>query len=122
MQKYLHDLAAWNAVPTEEQERIVGRTKVADIELDDGVKPTSAHNAVNTIVENGVEVKILRNNMPFGHASTGEFGTYFIGYSRTPRPPSRCWRTCSSAGLPGTTTAFWISAGRSLAASSSVPR
>jgi len=23
--------------------------------------------------------------MPFGHAGSGEFGTYFIGYSRSPR-------------------------------------
>ena len=40
VQKYLHDLAAWNALPVEEQERIIGRTKLADIELDDTVKPT----------------------------------------------------------------------------------
>jgi putative iron-dependent peroxidase len=85
VQKYLHDLAAWNALSTEAQERIIGRTKLSDIELDDSVKPTSAHNALNTIIENGKEIKILRDNMPFGHAGSGEFGTYFIGYSRSPR-------------------------------------
>jgi len=85
VQKYLHDLAAWNALPTEAQERIIGRTKLSDIELDDSVKPTSAHNALNTIVENGKEIQILRDNMPFGRAGSGEFGTYFIGYSRSPR-------------------------------------
>ncbi len=85
VQKYLHDLAAWNALPTEAQERIVGRTKLSDIELDDTVKPTSAHNALTTIVEDGKEIKILRDNMPFGRASQGEFGTYFIGYARSPR-------------------------------------
>jgi len=84
VQKYLHDLAAWNALSAEEQERIIGRTKLSDIELDDS-KPTSAHNALTTIVENGKEVKILRDNMPFGRAAHGEFGTYFIGYSRSPR-------------------------------------
>ncbi|HEX8827036.1 MAG TPA: Dyp-type peroxidase [Xanthobacteraceae bacterium] len=85
VQKYLHDLAGWNALSVEAQERIIGRTKLADIELDDNVKPTSAHNALTTIVENGKEIKILRDNMPFGSVAQGEFGTYFIGYARSPR-------------------------------------
>lgn len=84
VQKYLHDLDGWNALATEAQERIIGRTKLSDIELDDSIKPTSAHNALTTIVENGKEIKILRDNMPFGRAAHGEFGTYFIGYSRSP--------------------------------------
>jgi porphyrinogen peroxidase len=85
VQKYLHDLDAWNGLPTEAQERIIGRTKLSDIELDDSVKPTSAHNALTTIVEDGKEIKILRDNMPFGRPGRAEFGTYFIGYSRSPR-------------------------------------
>jgi len=85
VQKYLHDVDGWNALPTETQERIIGRTKLSDIELDDSVKPTSAHNALTTIVEDGKEIKILRDNMPFGRPGYGEFGTYFIGYSRSPR-------------------------------------
>src|ERR1700686_4638270 len=85
VQKYLHDLGGWNALTTEAQERIIGRTKLSDIELDDSVKPTSAHSALTTIVENGKEIKILRDNMPFGRPGHGEFGTYFIGYSRSPR-------------------------------------
>src|SRR6202050_228903 len=85
VQKYLHDLDAWNALTTETQERIIGRTKLSDIELEDSVKPTSAHSALTTIVENGKEIKILRDNMPFGRPGHGELGTYFIGYSRSPR-------------------------------------
>src|SRR5215469_15559355 len=85
VQKYFHNLDAWNKLPTEAQERIIGRTKVSDIELDDSVKPTFAHNALNVIEENGKEIKILRDNMPFGRPGHGEFGTYFIGYSRSPR-------------------------------------
>jgi len=85
VQKYLHDMPAWNALPVEAQERVIGRTKLTDIELDDTVKPSWAHNALTVIEENGKEVKILRDNMPFGQAGKGEFGTYFIGYSRSPR-------------------------------------
>ena len=85
VQKYLHDLDGWNALSTEAQERIIGRTKLSDIELDDSIKPTSAHNALTTITENGKEFQIVRDNMPFGRVGTSEFGTYFIGYCRTPR-------------------------------------
>ncbi len=85
VQKYMHNMDGWNALSTEAQERIIGRTKLSDIELDDSIKPSSAHNALTTIVEDGKEVKILRDNMPFGRPSQGEFGTYFIGYSRSPR-------------------------------------
>jgi putative iron-dependent peroxidase len=84
VQKYVHDLAAWNALPVEEQENIIGRKKLSDIELDDSVKPSRAHNALTTIVVDGEEVDILRDNMAFGHAGTGEYGTYFIGYARSP--------------------------------------
>jgi putative iron-dependent peroxidase len=84
VQKYLHDLAGWNALPAEEQEKIIGRQKLSDIELADDVKPTSAHNALTTITVDGEEVDILRDNMPFGSVGDGEYGTYFIGYARSP--------------------------------------
>jgi porphyrinogen peroxidase len=86
VQKYLHDLAGWNSLPTETQEGIIGRTKLSDVELDDAVKPSFAHVALNKIVEDGKEVKILRANMAFGQASQGSSGTYYIGYARSPRP------------------------------------
>jgi porphyrinogen peroxidase len=85
VQKYLHDLTQWNELPVAEQEKIIGRTKLSDIELDDAVKPTSAHNALTTITENGEQLEIVRDNMPFGDVGKGEFGTYFIGYARSPR-------------------------------------
>src|SRR6516164_11809140 len=85
VQKYLHDLKAWNALPVEMQERIIGRRKLSDVELSDADKPTYAHNALTNIEENGRQLQILRDNMPFGRPGHGEFGTYFIGYSRTPR-------------------------------------
>jgi len=85
VQKYLHDLKSWNALPVEMQERIIGRRKLSDIELSDSEKPAYAHNALTNIEENGVQLQILRDNMPFGKPGHGEFGTYFIGYCRTPR-------------------------------------
>jgi putative iron-dependent peroxidase len=85
VQKYIHDLDGWNALSTETQERIIGRSKLSDVELDDSIKPTSAHNALTTITENGKEFQIVRDNMPFGRVGAGEYGTYFIGYCRTPR-------------------------------------
>ncbi len=85
VQKYLHDLKAWNALPIEMQELIIGRRKLSDVELSDAEKPAYAHNALTNIEENGRQLQILRDNMPFGRPGHGEFGTYFIGYSRTPR-------------------------------------
>ena len=84
VQKYLHDLTGWNALPTEKQEQIIGRTKFSDIELDDMIKPSYAHNALNKVVRDGREIKILRDNMPFGNVGAKEFGTYYIAYSRSP--------------------------------------
>jgi putative iron-dependent peroxidase len=85
VQKYLHDMAAWNALTVEEQERVIGRAKLSNVEMDDDVKPANSHVALNTIVEpDGTQHQILRDNMPFGSLSAGEFGTYFIGYAASP--------------------------------------
>ncbi len=83
VQKYLHDLAAWQRIPTHVQEAIIGRTKIDNIEIDDDAAPRKSHKSLATIVdEDGDELDILRDNMPFGRPGQGEFGTYFIGYSR----------------------------------------
>ena len=85
VQKYLHDLKRWNAVPVAEQENIIGRYKLSDIEQEDSVKAPYAHNVLNVIEEDGQQLDIVRANMPFGEIGKGEFGTYFIGYARSPR-------------------------------------
>ena len=73
-------MASWNSLSTEEQERVIGRTKLDDIELDDAVKPANSHIALNVIEDgDGNELKIVRHNMPFGEVGKGEFGTYYIG-------------------------------------------
>ncbi|MDO5623424.1 MAG: Dyp-type peroxidase [Pseudomonadota bacterium] len=85
VQKYLHDMAAWNSLSTEEQERVIGRTKLDDIELADDVKPANSHVALNVVEDDdGNELAIVRANMPFAAPARGEFGTYFIGYARDP--------------------------------------
>jgi porphyrinogen peroxidase len=81
VQKYLHDMAAWSALSTEEQEAIIGRTKIDNIEIDDDA-PRKSHKTLATIDDGaGGELAILRDNMPFGRPGQGEFGTYFIGYA-----------------------------------------
>ena len=101
IQKYLHDMAGWNALSTETQERIIGRTKLSDIELDDAVKPSWAHSALTVIEENGREIKIVRANMPFGVAGQGELGTYFIGYSRSSRTIEQMLENMFTGRPPG---------------------
>ncbi len=100
-QKYLHDLQGWNAVPVAEQERIVGRGKLDNIELDDEAKPSYAHNALTNIVEDGKELKILRSNMSFGDAAKGEYGTFFIGYACTPTRTEKMLRNMFVGNPPG---------------------
>lgn len=85
VQKYIHDLAAWEKLSVEEQERVIGRYKLNDVEIPDDLKATDSHVALNTITdENGVEHDIMRDNMPFGELGAEEFGTYFISYAGNP--------------------------------------
>jgi putative iron-dependent peroxidase len=85
VQKYVHELDGWDALAVEEQERVIGRTKLSDLELPDDIKPANSHVALNTIVdEDGEERQIMRFNMPFGSVGAREFGTYFIAYAAAP--------------------------------------
>jgi len=85
VQKYLHDLAIWQAMTVEAQERVIGRHKLSDIEFPDDRKASYAHNVLTNINDaDGNQLQILRDNMPFGSPARGEFGTYFIGYAREP--------------------------------------
>lgn len=103
VQKYLHDMSAWTALSVTEQENVIGRTKLDDIELDDDVKPADAHIALNVITDDGTELKIVRHNMPFGELGKSEYGTYFIGYSRTPRVTEQMLRNMFLGDPPGNT-------------------
>lgn len=84
VQKYLHNMKDWNDITVEEQEKVIGRKKLNDIELSDEEKPANAHNAVTNIEDDdGNELKLMRANLPFANPSKGEYGTYFIGYAST---------------------------------------
>jgi putative iron-dependent peroxidase len=86
VQKYVHDLTAWNSLKVEDQETAIGRTKLDNVEIKD--KAPNSHVALNTIEDaDGTELKILRDNMPFGSIKSGEFGTYYIAYAATPDVP-----------------------------------
>jgi putative iron-dependent peroxidase len=102
VQKYLHDLTAWETLPVEAQERAVGRTKLSNIELPDELKPSDSHVALNTVLDpDGTERQILRDNMAFGSVGRGEFGTYFIGYSATPSVTERMLENMFIGDPPG---------------------
>ncbi|WP_197378696.1 Dyp-type peroxidase [Mycolicibacterium mengxianglii] len=104
VQRYVHDMSGWNALSVTEQELAMGRTKLEDIELADDVKPANSHVALNVIEDaDGNELKIVRHNMPFGEIGKGEFGTYYIGYSRTPAVTERMLNNMFVGDPPGNT-------------------
>ncbi|USD65957.1 Dyp-type peroxidase [Vibrio sp. SCSIO 43136] len=80
VQRFIHQLPAWNRLSVEKQEKIIGRTKPDSIELDD-VPPTSHVGRVD-IKEEGVGLKIVRHSLPYGSVS-GEHGLLFIAYCNT---------------------------------------
>jgi putative iron-dependent peroxidase len=79
VQKWMHDAAAFEALPVEEQEKVIGRTKETSTELAEEVRGTESHVSRTVIEENGVEQHIFRRNTPFGTATS--HGTMFIGFS-----------------------------------------
>lgn len=104
VQKYLHDIDAWEALSVAEQERVIGRTKLDDLELPDAVKPSNSHVALNVVTDpDGTEREILRQNMPFGRLADGEFGTYFIGYAADPGVVEEMLRKMFLGEPPGNT-------------------
>ena len=80
--RWIHDLDAFHALPVEEQERVIGRTKAASIELSDAEKPPDAHIARVEIEEDGDELEIFRRSVPYG--TVDEHGLYFVGFSSDP--------------------------------------
>lgn len=111
VQKWVHDLLAFEELPLAEQEAVFGRTRDDSTELDDAVMPATSHVSRNVIEDDsGEELHIYRRNTPFaavgksaevgettsaaesgielsgskGTAAVGEIGTLFIGCSADP--------------------------------------
>jgi putative iron-dependent peroxidase len=80
VQKYIHDLGLFKSLPVEEQEKVFGRHKLSDVEMSENIKPSNSHSALANV---GDDLKVIRDNMPFGNMSTNEMGTYFIAYAST---------------------------------------
>ena len=104
VQKYVHDMTAWQTLSVPEQERVIGRTKLEDVELADDIKPANSHVALNVVEDdNGDQLQIVRANMPFGRVGTGEYGTFYIGYSRTPKVTETMLHNMFIGNPPGNT-------------------
>ncbi|CAM5690621.1 Dyp-type peroxidase [Mycolicibacterium aubagnense] len=104
VQKYLHDMTSWESLSVTEQERVIGRSKLEDIEMADDVKPPNSHVALNVIEDaDGNQLQIVRANMPFGRVGSGEFGTYYIAYSADPGVTERMLRNMFIGDPPGNT-------------------
>lgn len=104
VQKYVHDMSAWDSLSVTEQERTIGRTKLEDIEFADDAKPRNAHLSLNVVADaNGNELKVVRHNMPFGELAKSTYGTYYIAYARTPQITERMLRNMFLGDPPGNT-------------------
>jgi len=82
IQRYDDRQEMWDAQTTEHQEKVIGRTKMDNVELDDDAKPEWAHNNKSKVEEAGEEIAMFRQNRPFGNAM--EHGTMFVGLARSP--------------------------------------
>lgn len=104
VQKYIHNMDAWEKQSLVEQEKVIGRHKFNDVELTDEEKEPGSHNVVTNIQdENGEDLKIVRANMPFSNPSKNEYGTYFIGYARYFSTTNRMLRNMFSGTPEGHT-------------------
>ncbi|MDW6093519.1 Dyp-type peroxidase [Vibrio rhizosphaerae] len=80
MQRFVHQLPAWERLNIAAQEKVIGRTKEDSVELDD--VPVASHVGRVDLKENGQGLKILRHSLPYGTVS-GDHGLLFIAYCQT---------------------------------------
>jgi porphyrinogen peroxidase len=90
LQKWAHDIEAWESLPVETQEAVIGRTKADSIELED--RPADSHAASTDQDDFG---KIFRRNTPYGGVT--DHGTMFVGFAASQVPLARMLE--SMAGL-----------------------
>ncbi len=78
-QRWVHDLHRLNLWSVPEQERLIGRTKDASVELPEDEMPATAHIRRMEVEVDGKELAIYRRSVPYGTA--GEHGLYFLAFS-----------------------------------------
>lgn len=83
VQRYVHRMEEWNKLPVKQQEAVVGRTKVTNIEMEKDDRPLTSHMHRVNIEQDGKELQLLRHSMPYGIPG-GERGLYYCAYCRTP--------------------------------------
>ena len=77
-QQWVHNLAAFNRLPVETQEKVVGRTKTDSIELEGDDMPDDSHVSRTDVKIDGTAMKIYRRSAPYGNAT--EHGLYFLAF------------------------------------------
>ena len=84
---------------------MIGRTKLDDIEMDDDVKPSNSHIALNVIEDDdGNELKIVRAQHAVRRTRQGRIRHVLHRLFAHCRPsPNKCCATCSSVIRPGNT-------------------
>jgi porphyrinogen peroxidase len=80
--KFIHDIEKFEKIGIKEQQRVIGRTKLESIELDDDAKPEWSHIARTVIEEDGEELEVFRRSVPYGTVT--EHGLYFIAFTHDP--------------------------------------
>jgi len=85
-QRWQHDLKAFNQLTVPEQEKVVGRTKEKDVELEGDVMPKDSHVSRTDVSSGGIAMKIYRRSSPymssqFGQGSLPDHGLYFLAFA-----------------------------------------
>jgi len=84
IQRYRHNLSLWNSLAQDEQEDIIGRTKIENIEYEEVLKPLTAHTKRSNLKdEAGNSIEIVRQSMPYGEMKMQ--GLFFVSYCNTPK-------------------------------------
>lgn len=78
-QQWEHDLPHWDALPDEEQEAVIGRTKMHSVELTGDAMPPTSHVSRTDVTVDGVKQKIYRRSLPYGDVR--KHGLYFLAFA-----------------------------------------
>lgn len=78
-QKWIHDLDAFQALPQNAQEKIIGRTKPDSVELEGDEMPDDSHVSRADAKVDGVAMKIYRRSTPYGNVN--EHGLFFLAFA-----------------------------------------